>query len=804
MEKITFINGNGESMSFGYGCEIGITDINGLTESGLDIQGQTVPMYDGQVFIDALIQPRNITAVLSLCDNNNLITRENRRRSVSKLLNPKFGEGTLIYECDLGSRKIGAIPQLPIFKHINSNSTETSKMTISFTCPSPYWEDMEESVVELKNGDIISINNDGDSDLPIKIEFSGTKCNNPQIKNISSEKYIKYNDTCGDFYGNKILINTEQGKKNAYKKSVNDMYISSAFFTFLKIAYGNGVYVGITAQGVIFISDDLINWNNINASVSDLRDIIYVKETGVFIAVGLNKTIIHSIDGVNWTHANIDSSSDFYTVTYNNGLYYANGTRLCTSSDLISWYKYSASTLFIVDSISINNKYCSCKNEYITVNGVNHYYPGVYFTHMAYCNGVLAVLAGIDTSNLIIYTKKDSETTFTKNAIRLPSNIVYITTLFSDDTHFYVGGYKGQIGLSTDGVNWTWNTTINNDDFVIQNGMKVNDKYVMYGNLSSIYTSDDLSTWHNFSLRKNNFIESLSNIICPNTIFIVCDRYNIYTSKDAITWSKVYSQNQSLYNIYYMNTKYIVIGQYKLLISSNTNSWTSISIPYTFTSIAYGNGIYVGINNNGIYKSYDLINWIAIKEDNKNYKCIIYGNNKFIIGSNSGIDISLDGITWTHYNKYIRSDIYYFNNLFISYGTNGYILTSPDGIEWTRRDNNNYNSITFNYCIFIVDKYYLVGTDGYILTSPDGIEWTQENTDIYNELRSIAYYKDVYVIIGDSESIFIKNDKLENVIKNVSGDMNMRFEVGDNIIQFECPSLSATAKITYTKRYLGV
>ena len=65
-----------------------------------------------------------------------------------------------------------------------------------------------------------------------------------------------------------------------------------------------------------------------------------------------------------------------------------------------------------------------------------------------------------------------------------------------------------------------------------------------------------------------------------------------------------------------------------------------------------------------------------------------------------------------------------FGQSFVSVGNSGTILTSSDGISWTKRTSGKWeylNGVTYGNGLFVTD-----GNSGTILTSPDGNTWIKE------------------------------------------------------------------------------
>ena len=99
----------------------GITEWKGFSDVSLNLQTQQVPFQDGSVYLDGLLGNREISVTLAVNDNNDLEKRYELRRNLIEILNPKLGEGTLIYKNDYLMRQIKGVPLLPVFKNKNSN-----------------------------------------------------------------------------------------------------------------------------------------------------------------------------------------------------------------------------------------------------------------------------------------------------------------------------------------------------------------------------------------------------------------------------------------------------------------------------------------------------------------------------------------------------------------------------------------------------------------------------------------------------------------------------------------------------------
>lgn len=113
MQKLRFVNANGVELDLTSGY-YGITKWDGFSNANLNLQTQQVPYQDGSVFIDGLLNNRELSVTLCINDNNDLAKRYELRNELIKTLNPKLGEGYLYYKNDFLERRIKVIPQPPV------------------------------------------------------------------------------------------------------------------------------------------------------------------------------------------------------------------------------------------------------------------------------------------------------------------------------------------------------------------------------------------------------------------------------------------------------------------------------------------------------------------------------------------------------------------------------------------------------------------------------------------------------------------------------------------------------------------
>ncbi len=170
----------------------------------------------------------------------------------------------------------------------------------------------------------------------------------------------------------------------------------------------------------------------------------------------------------------------------------------------------------------------------------------------------------------------------------------------------------------------------------------------------------------------------------------------------------------------------------------------------SWEDVAYGNRVYAAVasssSSGGLPRSmysYDGKIWRSSNiSTTGTWRSICYGNNQFVAAGGGSVSVSNDGISWgssTAVSVNIRS-IAYGNDIYVVVGSSGTnrIATSTNGTTWTIRSApaaNPWWAVTFHNGLFIACSSP-PGSSGYttgsvptqrVMTSPDGINWTLRN-----------------------------------------------------------------------------
>lgn len=262
MQKLEVINlGLNESLLLnsigGEAEDILLSHIEGLGHPGATSQKSQGVSQDGENAEDALLDPRNIKVDITIRTR----TREKLyelKRKVYRIINPKTknqatgkrGELLLYYTNDYKKYRIYARVEDSV--DFNARFLNHDKATISFLCVDPYWLDAEGIDIDIKSvkGGLIfplvlpscfasvsfykEVNNQGDVDAPVQIEYIGP-AKNPVVTNETTGEYIKVNMEIGE--KEKLIIDTAEGKETVNlitphetKDVYNNIDLNSTFF----------------------------------------------------------------------------------------------------------------------------------------------------------------------------------------------------------------------------------------------------------------------------------------------------------------------------------------------------------------------------------------------------------------------------------------------------------------------------------------------------------------------------------------------------------------------------------------------
>lgn len=234
MQKVIYVPpwdslGGSDNVVLHFGRPVILGTVSGTCGTDTTVQSSNIPGMDGIYLNDIRVEPAEIKASVYIHGNSREEMYKNRFELIRRLT-PKATPGTLYYQNDYISAKIGAVPESsPKFTERikNYNAAE-----ITFFCPSPFWESLDEKQVriawignafefpiaieaKMKFGVIQSkekVNIGAALNTSVIISVSAPATNPIKISNNTTGQIIELEHSLSD--GEKLIINTKRGSKS--------------------------------------------------------------------------------------------------------------------------------------------------------------------------------------------------------------------------------------------------------------------------------------------------------------------------------------------------------------------------------------------------------------------------------------------------------------------------------------------------------------------------------------------------------------------------------------------------------------
>lgn len=846
MQKLVWQNSLGDTVDLTK-APYGITNWEGFSNTSLNIQSQQVPFQDGGVFLDALIEQRELTVTLAMYDRNNLEDRYRMRRELIHILNPKLGEGYLIYTNDFISKRIKCVAQIPLFPTHNSNDSGTPKASLAWTACEPYWEDLEETEILINAEEITNIKNEGDIACQINLDLYNINTEGIVIKNQTNNKEIILNG----LHNGIININTEIGKKAVKRKETKantiliSKYFNSACYDSDEAEYvfaGNNVIVktkdlktfevytinynienifyfpetnAFIASGENFVifSYDAINWEDTEIN-KNLRDILFVNEKYYgYIISGQDTLIYESTDGLNWTSETI-SGIKLRSVCYAEDIELFVGIAeraVYTSEDFIEWILRQTFTAYDVFS------------SIFYLKGTNIVIVGKY---LDYSSGVeRSYLRCFYSSNATTWTRSTMGDNYQSGSNIIVSGI-RSRGFYMIDRYYIYNSITGEAWERIETKTLTYNKILRFDtlgDFMIFSSSTIEtlltrqfknesitdisdiaysrklQRYVMITS-SSIYVSENKAIWT--KVKDESSLQEIVYVEDWEKFFVTCVANGKYlTSTDGIEW-ETYTTLSGMFAPHQI--KYIPELK-KLFVVGRKTSSSDGQISYTTDGINWQSGSTTAIPPIAFEEIFTI-------EYLPKYKRLIANGLHNSLHVNNLTYYSEDGgkkWNWEVTEQQTKRMYYarYMEKVFLPY------TSSENGLKWLRLNSLDLDEICYSndYAFFIGYK----NTNFYI--SYNCQEWQSLNLKIkssveFKKMRYIEADKTFYIIgrIPSINYIYtiieLKLEDGENIISDTDekSNMSLNLEIGNNEIRINCSEGFILGKLNYRQKYIGV
>jgi hypothetical protein len=297
--------------------------------------------------------------------------------------------------------------------------------------------------------------------------------------------------------------------------------------------------------------------------------------------------------------------------------------------------------------------------------------------------------------------------------------------------------------------------------------------------------------WHPAGTVPDGFTGT-NSITYGNGQFVATVNYpgGFLTSPDGVVWQWHILAGIQVYNdVTWGGNQFVAVGtgegSYRgVQTSPDGVTWTARNPNWTagipFYSVTWNGSQYIAVGGrdtlSAISRSPDGVNWTTVYPNYGELRSVAWNGTQFVSVGRSpyvpGYQIptpilsSRDGVYWIKQNsnvqQYVYQDLYdvtWGGNQFVAVGAGSsvgagiqaIILTSPDGVMWTRRVSGTTRDL--KRVAWGGNHFVAVGMYGTILNSPDGVTWTVIPSGTTNDLYDLIWGKDQFVTVGIPTSI---------------------------------------------------
>lgn len=368
----------------------------------------------------------------------------------------------------------------------------------------------------------------------------------------------------------------------------------------------------------------------------------------------------------------------------------------------------------------------------------------------------------------------------------------------------------GRVSTSTDGANWTTNSSLASTAWGTSSSTYVRiawngSKFCAAGIGGAAATSPDGVNWtYQGGLLSSGYSSTTMSIVWTGTKFFVVSSANYYaTSADGITWVNGTTNLRTALGTLNGSVCYAlgatIFVNYGGKITTSTDdgaNWTTAvslvlgtyqnSEVFIYT-VAWNGSNYITAGSAGkVATSTDKITWTERKDLSKydtcfgtsHVQCLAWNGSKFCVAAhNRKIATSTDGITWTYHHDCLAgttvnvtaesNDIAASPSKFClltQYSTTSKLVTSPDGVNWTEQTGfaTTYGTAPANSVIWTGTVFYVVGSSGKAASSPDGVTWTLQSglatATTSAAMYSVAWNGSQFCCVGASGKVATSPD----------------------------------------------
>jgi hypothetical protein len=580
---------------------------------------------------------------------------------------------------------------------------------------------------------------------------------------------------------------------------------------FEAVCHGEDGFVAVTHSGIITHSTDGRTWSEDLApqgSFLTFRDV--ASGQGMYVAVGNNRRVFVSDDGVEWTSRDTPFSSP-YAIACSGSLWMvlANRNEVWTSPDAIVW------TRAVGVSRASHLQWNEILNRFLAIDGsgtILSSEDGMHWRIESTPNvkGLRAMTVSQDkwiaAGAFGSIFSKDDDDEWTDCSIQYAPPLYGIAA--SDSAKVAVGA-DGVILRSLDGERWDVMPSPVSSD--LHSVCWTGKSFLAVGDNGVILRSPDGADWF---AEDSGTRSALYTVVHANGKSIAGGNHDTILVHNGSQWQPRHNDiyGGSIQGIAWNGQRYVATGTKSILVSDNAITWNSVETDGyqpSFGALVWANDEFIApirqdLSQTGIFVSPDGLTWtkpaIAGISGNSDIVALGFADGRLLAtDDHGGVYVSLDGRQWTcvsppvastgtsalfHTGSHawvVRSDgailrsddlhawrqnglpqtgiVFHTGTRLGVFGKNGMVATSRDGVEWVIRDTGFYgSSVEWLAGVSNDSVTVVVGSEGKIIRSTDLVSWQTVYSQGSIRLLDVAWNGRSFLAVGTGQTILSSQD----------------------------------------------
>jgi alpha-tubulin suppressor-like RCC1 family protein len=495
-----------------------------------------------------------------------------------------------------------------------------------------------------------------------------------------------------------------------------------------KLAKGNGLYVmgGFAGTGFagpegrqIYTSPDLANWTSRSLPAGFPNGALYETAYGngrFVMGSSYRGGVFTSPDGINWTRTSLGSGEGEITVR---AIIFDSGQFLAVGGER--------------DNLGLTHGVILASNDGLSwVRRVSDLDPNDNTTELVKIIRAGSRLFALGRHAGTILSSTDG-TAWSKLNLGGSAGTNILQSVVWLNGEFIVGTDSNRYFTSSDTQNWT---EVDGPRSLSSFALVVQDGQLVAAGRGAIHTSVDAVNWF-VRVGSPDIGTALNGVAYGSGRFVVSGFWgDDYSSMDGLVWEATETPvgQQSGGRLSFGNGVFIcndLSATATVWRSTDGRTWQSVQVSGVAQSAgapSFANGMHFVPLGAGLYAtSPDGLTWtIRTLDADETLQEVVFGNGHYVASVGRTTKVTADLLTWTESSQ---QSIWIYglshgHGLFVAVGgsSDGRILTSTDGLNWTSRLIQSSNGISD--VVFDGDRF-AVSTVDEILLSRDGLVWNR-------------------------------------------------------------------------------